>query len=493
MMVTPLLRSDPGDEKGGLPRKRSGNDGEFPSASTSKRKKLIRARELVRSASTTSRAGTHAEPATAEAGREHSTGLSFAAGTTVGAVDTVAFSDDSGLLFTDQCSPNAPVSVSASQRGTSTTSSYGSSDYIHGPYRQYFSQRDASYGPFDFPETSPAAAASISASASASAAESSSLGSSAIPPVPQPLAQPPSAAELLHLQAQTANPSLYLDPTCLSLYNQGHQQQLQPDASAADTLADPNAANPMPYNPYSPFLPNLQQQQQQAMLLPYAQPAAAAAYPTAVLRQLGCLTETDGVGPATLDKSLLDDPATKFITGMSPYYNRKIMHLHLDSDPKWLSDYLCFVRRHVLEVFVSTEEDVRNRTNSKKIQLGQVGIRCRFCAHINIAHPARAGRSQCFPSSLSRIYQSVAMMLREHIPFCVEVPPATRALFELKKIKSCEGSATDSRKYWMTSAASQGMADTEDGGIIFKEGCGPSTWDDRTQEHAKCSKTAKER
>ena len=101
-------------------------------------------------------------------------------------------------------------------------------------------------------------------------------------------------------------------------------------------------------------------------------------------------------------------------SGIPHYTGRLILPLSVPDDHTRLSTYLCFVRSDYVEVFEATDRDVTMRLNSKLIYPRQVGIRCRFCSQIH--HRDRAGRSTSFPSSLSRIYQSLTMMLREHFP-----------------------------------------------------------------------------
>ena len=101
-------------------------------------------------------------------------------------------------------------------------------------------------------------------------------------------------------------------------------------------------------------------------------------------------------------------------SGIPHYTGRLILPLSVPDDHTRLSTYLCFVRSDYVEVFEATDRDVTMRLNSKLIYPRQVGIRCRFCSHIH--RRDRAGRSTSFPSSLSRIYQSLTMMLREHFP-----------------------------------------------------------------------------
>ena len=133
------------------------------------------------------------------------------------------------------------------------------------------------------------------------------------------------------------------------------------------------------------------------------------------------------------------------------------MPLSTSDDFDRLSNYLCFVRSQCLEVFEATEVDVTSRKKSKTIRKGQVGIRCRFCAHL--PYKRRAGRSSSFPGSKSRIYQSVTMMLRDHFFYCKVMPLEIKELYlSLKENKSY--GVTDSKQHWVNSAGRLGLADT---------------------------------
>jgi len=145
---------------------------------------------------------------------------------------------------------------------------------------------------------------------------------------------------------------------------------------------------------------------------------------------------------------------------LQPYYNREIVKLSTSEDESWLSEFLCFVRSQCVEVFSATKEDVASRMNSKKVLLHQVGIRCRFCAHI--PHRERSGRSSSFPSSISRIYQSLTMMLRDHFTKCHAMPHQMKERYLCLKANASQG-ATDSKKYWIESAHTLGLTDTEEG------------------------------
>ena len=142
------------------------------------------------------------------------------------------------------------------------------------------------------------------------------------------------------------------------------------------------------------------------------------------------------------------------------YRERRFVPLSTDEDQNWLSDLLCFVRSELVEVFRATDKDVRQRNSSKRVRLGQVGLRCRFCAHIS--QGARVGRSSSFPSSLDRIYQSLTMMLRDHFPRCTIMPKAHLERFLELKQRTTQG-ATDSKQYWVHAAREMGLEDTDNG------------------------------
>mmetsp|Transcript_16746 Transcript_16746/g.38502 ORF Transcript_16746/g.38502 Transcript_16746/m.38502 type:complete len:419 (-) Transcript_16746:910-2166(-) len=152
-------------------------------------------------------------------------------------------------------------------------------------------------------------------------------------------------------------------------------------------------------------------------------------------------------------------------TGSVSSLRRKVIPLATDEDENWLSEFLCFIRSELVEVFRATQEDVASRINSKKVVFGQVGIRCRYCAHL--PHSERASRSSCFPSSISRIYQSLTMVIREHFTGCPSIPDHLKKRFKELRGTTAQG-ATDSKRYWNDSAVRLGMVDTPNG-IIMEE------------------------
>mmetsp|Transcript_41722 Transcript_41722/g.61073 ORF Transcript_41722/g.61073 Transcript_41722/m.61073 type:complete len:446 (-) Transcript_41722:319-1656(-) len=135
-------------------------------------------------------------------------------------------------------------------------------------------------------------------------------------------------------------------------------------------------------------------------------------------------------------------------------------------DTNWLSDFLCFVRLHCIETYCASHHDVSSRLGCKQVNLGQVGIRCRYCA--NRPQRRRVRRSSTFPSSLCRIYQSLTMMLRDHFSKCPHMPQKHKDEFD--RLRKCLTQGTvGSKGYWVESAKGLGLIDTPKG-IFFEDG-----------------------
>lgn len=164
-------------------------------------------------------------------------------------------------------------------------------------------------------------------------------------------------------------------------------------------------------------------------------------------------------GTASPKEILLQLPE-KFVGPTLHHSRRDCVPLSADEDQNWLSEFLCFVRSDLVEVFRANKDDVRSRNSSKKVFLGQVGLRCRHCAHLPVT--VRANRSSSYPSSLDRIYQSLTMMLRDHFGKCDAIPKNLKNRFLGLKSKMSQG-ATDSKQYWVYSAKKLGLVDSESG------------------------------
>lgn len=152
--------------------------------------------------------------------------------------------------------------------------------------------------------------------------------------------------------------------------------------------------------------------------------------------------------------------------GETPHYDERThVPLGIEEDPNWLSEFQCFVRAELLQVFRASHQDVKIRVASKKVYYKQVGFRCKYCAHWKPS--TRAIRSSAFPSSIRQLYQSYTMMVRDHFGNCPAIPgPLKEKFLELKRTNT-QG-ASDSMNYWRYSAEKLGMVDS-DCGIVLNE------------------------
>jgi hypothetical protein len=121
-----------------------------------------------------------------------------------------------------------------------------------------------------------------------------------------------------------------------------------------------------------------------------------------------------------------------------------------------LSEFQCFIRAEILELFRVSQQGIKVRNALKSLSVNQVGIRCRFCAHLQ--HGTRANRASCFPSKIDKIYQSFTMMLREHFPACSEIPPDTKKRFLQLQNMNAQG-ASNAKGYWEHAAKKMGLVD----------------------------------
>jgi hypothetical protein len=130
-----------------------------------------------------------------------------------------------------------------------------------------------------------------------------------------------------------------------------------------------------------------------------------------------------------------------------------------------LSDHQTLLRQQI-EAFQATQDDVMTHTRgrNKPILLGQVGIRCRHCAHLPVSRRQKA--STYFPSNKFGIYQAAQNMSTVHIQcgLCTEMPEAIKLKFiEIVSAKKMNCSSGAGRPYWAQSATQLGLVDTEEG------------------------------
>jgi len=140
----------------------------------------------------------------------------------------------------------------------------------------------------------------------------------------------------------------------------------------------------------------------------------------------------------------------------------KRMLLAMPTDSDSLSDRQCYVRSEMVEIFAATDKDVaaRHSKGAQKLVEGQVGIRCVHCSHLRPRD--RAERAVCYPSSISRIYQTVADMQRFHFEQCREIPLEIRKIYKSLKTTRPRGVGSP-QTYWVQSAKLLDLVDTKDG------------------------------
>jgi hypothetical protein len=174
-----------------------------------------------------------------------------------------------------------------------------------------------------------------------------------------------------------------------------------------------------------------------------------------------------------------------------------VTSLAIPEDDDVLSTLHIFMRKHCIEAFSATPEDVGSprygKSRNGKIVVGQVGIRCLHCKHLQITK--RPERAVCYPSSLLNIYHAIETWHRRHFTVCTHIPTWVRREMSVL-MKLSRRSAGGRRRYWKDAARQVGLIDTPNGvrfcrppGMIVKE-CGiqkvkePKYYNDFSQSKA---------
>lgn len=135
----------------------------------------------------------------------------------------------------------------------------------------------------------------------------------------------------------------------------------------------------------------------------------------------------------------------------------------LPSDRTILSDYQ-FRIRAALEFFQATREDcvIGFPGRTKPVVVGQVGIRCRYCAHLLPHHRQRG--SAYFPGKLTRVYQSAQNMASNHLlSACRDVPDDVRdKLTAARERQDKECRRAGGMSYWMETCRFRGLEERQD-------------------------------
>jgi hypothetical protein len=137
--------------------------------------------------------------------------------------------------------------------------------------------------------------------------------------------------------------------------------------------------------------------------------------------------------------------------------------LSRSTDGVVLSKFQVFLRLHI-EAFAATSDDVSSRIRGryKQVRLNQVGIRCRYCAHVPTSE--RLKGAVYFPSSTMGFYQAAQNMNSTHLQcgLCPEMPKSTKNTFaQLIGTKTPGSSSMGGRAYWGHCAQQMGLVDTD--------------------------------
>jgi len=141
---------------------------------------------------------------------------------------------------------------------------------------------------------------------------------------------------------------------------------------------------------------------------------------------------------------------------------QRVMRLSMPADKDSLSDRQCYVRSHFFDIFTASALDVatRHSKGAQKLYIGQIGLRCMHCTHL--ASKDRTERAICYPSSISRIYQTIADMQRFHFESCSAIPEDMKQTYKSLKTTRPRGVGSP-QEYWIISARKLGLIDTPRG------------------------------
>jgi hypothetical protein len=147
--------------------------------------------------------------------------------------------------------------------------------------------------------------------------------------------------------------------------------------------------------------------------------------------------------------------------GRAPITGRPAVPLFLNSDTAALSAYQCLVRKQI-ELFEAGTVDVESNAQGRNrpIVLGQVGIRCRHCSHLNPRERSRG--ATYYPAQLQGLYQACQNLSLTHLAtHCQLIPGEIRS--ELEQLRKRKSSAGGGKKYWADAAKVLGVYEDGDG------------------------------
>jgi hypothetical protein len=134
----------------------------------------------------------------------------------------------------------------------------------------------------------------------------------------------------------------------------------------------------------------------------------------------------------------------------------------LSSDVEQLTVYQVLIRRS-LEYFVAGETDVATsvRGRKQKIRVGQIGVRCKYCAHVPLRQ--RSKGAVYYAKSLINVYQAAQNIATAHFATdaaCPFMPSEIREEIAIQRPRRDASKA--GRSYWVEACRMMGIVERDD-------------------------------
>eukprot|EP00980_Cylindrotheca_fusiformis_P031573 scaffold26575_cov166-Cylindrotheca_fusiformis.AAC.1 len=224
--------------------------------------------------------------------------------------------------------------------------------------------------------------------------------------------------------------------------------QQYPDIDASQLSSTPRESHPFPFPHFNSFL------------------GAAHAVSSGSMPQASLPTRdrssTAAVQPA--ESQLLhkvSQTSSGSSSGNHEYKGHPPIPLATDADSANLSPYQCLLRQQI-ELFETREEDIAAKAQGRNvpIRVGQVGIRCRYCATLPRSERVEGG-AVFYTKTINGIYQVSLNMSRLHfLTSCTMIPENVKK--SLEELKQLPRRPVKGRQFWRESLLAQGIVeDTE--------------------------------
>ncbi|KAG7356792.1 hypothetical protein IV203_001478 [Nitzschia inconspicua] len=129
-----------------------------------------------------------------------------------------------------------------------------------------------------------------------------------------------------------------------------------------------------------------------------------------------------------------------------------------DTDPANLSPYQCELRKH-LELFEADPEDVRGSNTPGRhgrVELGQVGLRCRYCAHLDRFERPKGAAN--YSGTVEGVYQIAQNISKSHLcGKCQSIPNDVRNRLIALRTGAVRSRSRNCKNYWADSIRKRGI------------------------------------